>query len=128
MKKRSKKQKARLSLIEKYPFDEFVKKFTDGNQVHQKGDDRNQAEYAYDCFINYQISASKPPVDVLPKLEIGDKIKLYGRKTTVEGFDVVWNEGLIPPQYEIILLTTKRGDPFKRSLSEIEILTKRKQK
>ena len=63
-----------------------------------------------------------PEEILLPKLEKGDKIKLYGDKTTVTGFDVVWNEGLNPPQYEIILMTTGRGDPFKRSLDVIEIL------
>jgi len=58
----------------------------------------------------------------LPRLERGDKIKLYGKKTTVKGFEVYWNDALEPPRYEIILLTTGRGDPFQRSLDMIEVL------
>ena len=60
-------------------------------------------------------------IEVLPKLEKGDKIKLYGKETIVKGFDVHWNDALNPPQYEIILLTTGRGDPFYRSLDKIEL-------
>jgi hypothetical protein len=56
----------------------------------------------------------------LPNIEIGDKIKLYGRITTVVGFNVLWNDDL--EDYEIILLTTGRGDPFKRSLKQIELV------
>jgi hypothetical protein len=56
----------------------------------------------------------------LPHIEIGDKIKLYGRITTVVGFNVLWNDAL--EDYEIILLTTGRGDPFKRSLKQIELV------
>lgn len=59
---------------------------------------------------------------VLPKLMIGDKIKLYGKETKVTGFEVDWNDALEPPSYEIILLTTKRADPFYRSLDQIEVL------
>lgn len=61
-------------------------------------------------------------VEGLPELKKGDKIKLYGNETTVTGFDVIWNDALIPPQYEIILLTTGRGHPFKRSLANIELI------
>jgi len=60
-------------------------------------------------------------IEILPKLEKGDKIKLYGKETIVKGFDVHWNDALNPPQYEIILLTTGRGDPFYRSLDKIEL-------
>jgi hypothetical protein len=56
----------------------------------------------------------------LHHLEIGDKIKLYGRITTVVGFSALWNDAL--EDYEIILLTTGRGDPFKRSLKHIELV------
>jgi hypothetical protein len=56
----------------------------------------------------------------LPKLEVGDKIKLYGKETIVTGFKVNWNDAL--EQQEIILLTTGRGDPFYRSLANIEII------
>ena len=66
---------------------------------------------------------AKPNVSgSLPRLEKGDKIKLYGKVTTVTGFEVYWNDALEPPIYEIILLTTGRGDPFKRSLDVIEVL------
>ena len=58
----------------------------------------------------------------LPILEKGDEIKLYGTKTIVKGFEVYYNDALNPPQYEIILLTTGRGDPFKRSLDKIELI------
>jgi hypothetical protein len=57
----------------------------------------------------------------LPKLQKGDKIKLYGRITSVEGFRVIWNEAF--NDYEIILLTTGRADPFKRSLDVIELIS-----
>lgn len=57
---------------------------------------------------------------MLPVLHKGDKIKLYGKETTVEGFSVVYNDGI--GDYEIILHTTGRADPFKRSLDVIEIL------
>jgi len=56
----------------------------------------------------------------LPKLEIGDKIKLYGKETTVKGFTVCWNEAF--KSYEIIILTNGRGDPFYRSLDKIELI------
>lgn len=62
----------------------------------------------------------KAEIAKLPKLDKGDKIKLYGKETEVIGFNVAWNEGLF--DYEIILLTEGRGDPFKRSLDSIEIL------
>lgn len=65
--------------------------------------------------------------DVLPKLEKGDRIKLYGKETEVIGFEAAWNDGLNPPGYEIILLTIGRGDPFKRSLNCIEVLPPPKQ-
>lgn len=55
----------------------------------------------------------------LPFLEKGDEIKLYGKKTIVEGFTASWNEAF--NEYEIILLTTGRGDPFRRSLDVIEL-------
>lgn len=58
----------------------------------------------------------------LPHLNKGDKIKLYGRVTTVTGFGVQWNDAL--DKYEIILWTTGRGDPFERSLDVIEVLNK----
>lgn len=57
---------------------------------------------------------------ILPRLEAGDKIKLYGKETTVEGFRVSYNDSL--QEYEIILLTTHRTDPFYRSLDCIEVL------
>jgi len=55
----------------------------------------------------------------LPFLYKGQIIILYGKKTFVEGFEVIYNE--VFEQYEIILLTTGRGDPFLRTLSKIEI-------
>lgn len=58
----------------------------------------------------------------LPHFEIGDRIKLYEKETTVTGFSVCYNDALIPPRYEIILHTTGRADPFQRSLSAITIL------
>lgn len=58
----------------------------------------------------------------LPKLEKGDKIKLYGVDTTVESFGAQWNDSLDPPTYEIILFTTGRADPFLRSLCSIELI------
>ena len=60
--------------------------------------------------------------EVLPELNRGDIIKLYGKKTTVIGFNVQYNDALTPPQYEIILLTTGRGEPFFRSLDHIELI------
>lgn len=57
----------------------------------------------------------------LPKLEKGDKLKLYGKATIFEELIVQWNEAR--NQYEIIIKTTGRGDPFFRSLNVIEILT-----
>lgn len=56
----------------------------------------------------------------LPELHKGDKIKLYGRKTTVEGFTAQWNDAF--DKYEIIIHTTGRGDPFRRSMDVIEII------
>ena len=80
--------------------------------------------YTSDAMSEYasrkQVSREKI-IKVLPKLEKGDKIKLYGKETIVKGFDVHWNNDLNPPQYEIILLTTGRGDPFYRSLDKIEL-------
>lgn len=57
----------------------------------------------------------------LPRLEKGDKIKLYGKETTVVGFTASYNDAL--NKYEIILLTTGRSDPFYRTLDQIELLT-----
>ena len=73
-------------------------------------------EYLKEQLILYGVSIS------LPKLQIGDKIKLYGKETTVTGFEANWNDALEPPRYEIILLTIGRGDPFYRSLDSIELL------
>ena len=58
-------------------------------------------------------------LDELPILEKGDEIKLYGKLTTVEGFEAYYNDAL--EEYEIIILTTGRGDPFRRTLRNIEI-------
>ena len=64
-----------------------------------------------------------PVVSVaLPRLKVGDNIKLYGKETTVTGFELSYNDALTPPKYEIILLTTGRGDPFYRSLEQIEVI------
>ena len=43
-------------------------------------------------------------------------------ETKVTGFELSYNDALTPPKYEIILLTTGRGDPFYRSLNQIEVL------
>lgn len=50
---------------------------------------------------------------------IGSKIKLYGKETTVTGFYGAYNEGL--EKWETIILTEGRGDPFERSVDQIEI-------
>lgn len=49
----------------------------------------------------------------LPILEKGDSIIIYGEHKTVMGFTAQWNDGL--NEYEIILLTTGRADPFFRT-------------
>lgn len=54
------------------------------------------------------------------ELTIGDKISIYGKETIFEGFKVNWNSSL--EKHEIIILTTKRGDPFERSLDVIEFI------
>ena len=72
---------------------------------------------------DYKQQLILPVVSVtLPKLQIGDKIKLYGKETKVTGFELSYNDALTPPKYEIILLTTGRGDPFYRSLDQIEVV------
>jgi len=73
-----------------------------------------QLKVAFENLIIPNVSVA------LPKLEVGDKIKLYGKETIVTGFKVNWNDAL--DQHEIILLTTGRGDPFYRSLANIEII------
>lgn len=53
-------------------------------------------------------------------IKTGHKIKLYGKETTVMGFYASYNEGL--EKWETIILTEGRGDPFERSLADIEVL------
>lgn len=50
----------------------------------------------------------------------GQKIKLYGEETIVEGFYPSYNDAL--ERWETIILTEGRGDPFERSLDVIEVL------
>lgn len=52
-------------------------------------------------------------------IKVGDKIKLYGEETIVKGFYFSYNEGT--EKWETIILTTQRGDPLERSLSDIEV-------
>lgn len=52
-------------------------------------------------------------------LNIGDQIKLYGARTIITGFHASYNEGL--EKWETIILTTGRGDPFERTLGDIEV-------
>ena len=80
---------------------------------------RRGVKFAQEKGEQYPLLSVMP---ALPMLEKGDKIKLYGKETTVEGFDISYNDALTPPQYEIILLTTGRGDPFRRSLAQIELI------
>lgn len=49
----------------------------------------------------------------------GDKIKIYGKETTVTGFYGTYNDGL--EKWETIILTEGRGDPFERSIDVIEV-------
>lgn len=55
----------------------------------------------------------------MAEIKIGDAIMLYGRKTTVIGFYVTFNEAL--DKWETIIETTDRGDPFERSSKDIKI-------
>lgn len=50
---------------------------------------------------------------------VGTPIRLYGKETTVTGFEFHFNESL--EKWETIILTTGRGDPLERSLDVIEI-------
>lgn len=52
-------------------------------------------------------------------IQVGDKIKIYGKVVEVEGFYGSYNAGL--EKWETIILTTKRGDPFERSIDVIEV-------
>lgn len=52
-------------------------------------------------------------------IQVGDRIRIYNKETTVEGFFGSYNEGL--ERWETIIMTTKRGDPFERSLDVIEV-------
>lgn len=102
--------------------------FTIGNQTfylqeQEAEEGMSSKEYAQWYQKQLDVALNKL-ISPLPLVEIGDNIKLYGKETTVEGFKVSYNDALTPPQYEIILRTTKRGDPFKRSLKNIEVLTK----
>ena len=83
---------------------------------------RQMHYYIKDVETEVPKSTNADVSGLLPRLGKGDKIKLYGKITTVTGFEVYWNDALEPPIYEIILLTTGRGDPFKRSLDVIEVL------
>lgn len=88
----------------------------------------NPKEYDMDRFNKdlkeweeaQESQSGEPKGKELPFLEKGDQIKLYGKTTTVEGFEVSYNDGF--EAYEIILLTTGRGDPFKRTLPNIELI------
>jgi len=51
-------------------------------------------------------------------IQAGDKIRIYGKETTVEGFYGAYNEGL--ERWETIL-STKSGHPFERSIDVIEV-------
>lgn len=50
----------------------------------------------------------------------GHTIKLYGEETIVKGFHVSYNDAL--GRWETIILTEGRGDPFERTLADIEVL------
>lgn len=50
----------------------------------------------------------------------GHIIKLYGKETIVKGFHASYNDAL--GRWETIILTEGRGDPFERSLADIEVL------
>lgn len=50
----------------------------------------------------------------------GDSIKIYGEETTITGFSAQYNDGL--GKWETIIHTVKRGDPFERTLPDIEVL------
>lgn len=64
------------------------------------------------------VKASDPEaIDI--NIQVGDRIRIYGTETTVEGFYGSYNEGL--ERWETIILTTKRGDPFERSIEHIEV-------
>lgn len=91
--------------------------------TNHKGDTyTTKSEELMDFILSSESENERMKAEIakLPKLDKGDKIKLYGKETEVIGFNVSWNEGLF--DYEIILLTEGRGDPFKRSLGSIEIL------
>lgn len=50
----------------------------------------------------------------------GDSIKIYGEETTIIGFSAQYNDGL--EKWETIIHTIGRGDPFERTLPDIEVL------
>lgn len=52
------------------------------------------------------------------RLDIGDEILLYGKKKTVLGFKVQFNEWT--DEYSILLLTEGRGDPLVRTFPFIQ--------
>jgi hypothetical protein len=59
-------------------------------------------------------------VDDFDQLWAGDTIKIYGKETTITGFSAQYNDarGI----WETIIHTVGRGDPFERTLSDIEVL------
>lgn len=50
----------------------------------------------------------------------GDSIKIYGEETTITGFSAQYNDAL--EKWETIIYTVGRGDPFERTLPDIEVL------
>ncbi len=58
-------------------------------------------------------------------IAVGNKIKIYGQETTVKGFYLDYNDGFEDIEgkgrWEVIILTEGRGDPFERSLENIEV-------
>lgn len=64
--------------------DMVVKTYTDGHEVHQPGDDTNQGEYSYNCFLNYveSIDREVPPIPEMTDEEIREWAKL----NTIDAF------------------------------------------
>lgn len=89
----------------------------DNEQWHPQDYSGKNAPPEREKTLRWVKATSKDAEEIF--IQVGDAIRIYGKETIVEGFHGAYNEGL--GKWETIIMTTKRGDPFERSIDVIEV-------